>query len=283
MAVLKAEAVSTRVPVLTARARAVLADFDGGGRPVPWPGVRHLSPHEGIQGVIDHTLLRPEAGPADIEMLCTQALEWEFAAVCVNGAWVSRCAERLQGSGVRVVGVVGFPLGAVTPAAKAREARELVDAGADELDMVAALGQIRSGAWREVEDDIRGVVASAGGRVVKVIVETAALEPLEIVTAALVARRAGAAFVKTSTGFHPSGGATVEAVALLRHAVGGDLGVKAAGGIRDCVSALRMISAGASRIGTSAGIPLVTCLGRSRTEWRELVANPEGHAAECTT
>jgi deoxyribose-phosphate aldolase len=280
VAVLKTDAVSPDAPELAAQARAVVAAFEGG---VPPSGLQQLAAHEGIQRVIDHTLLRPEAGPADIETLCAQALEWEFAAVCVNGAWVSRCAERLHGSGVRVVGVVGFPLGAVTPATKAREARELVDAGADELDMAASLGHIRSGAWREVEDDIRGVVGAADGRVVKVIVETAALEPLEIVTAALVARRAGAAFAKTSTGFNPSGGATVEAVALLRHAVGGAMGVKAAGGIRDCVSALRMLSAGANRLGTSAGIPLAACLGRSSAGLQELVADPDAHLAECTT
>jgi deoxyribose-phosphate aldolase len=228
-------------------------------------------------------LLRPDATRTDIEQLCEQALEHEFAAVCVNGAWVSLCKERLCDTKVNVAAVVAFPLGAATSSAKAREAEELVDAGADELDVVAAIGHVLEGSWNYVEDDVRSVVESAAGRVVKVILETAALEPFEIVKGALLVKRAGARFVKTSTGFHPSGGASAEAVALLRLAVGDDVGVKASGGIRDCTSALRMLAAGATRIGTSSAIGLVRCLGLSTTPLRELVSDPERHAAVCET
>ena len=269
-------------------ARAVVAEFRkrfrtgvgsvaGSADGIPLPA------HARFSSCIDHTLLRPDATRTDIEQLCEQALEHEFAAVCVNGAWVSLCKERLCDTNVSVAAVVAFPLGAATSSAKAREAEELVDAGADELDVVAAIGHVREGSWNYVEDDVRSVVESAAGRVVKVILETAALEPFQIVKGALLAKRAGARFVKTSTGFHPSGGASAEAVALLRLAVGDDVGVKASGGIRDCTSALRMLAAGATRIGTSSAIGLVRCLGLSTTPLRELVSDPERHAAVCET
>jgi deoxyribose-phosphate aldolase len=169
----------------------------------------------------------------------------------VNGLWTARCAAALDGSGVRVATVVGFPLGAMATAAKAAEAARAVADGADELDMVASLGHLLEEDWDYAEADIRAVVDAADGRTVKVILETAALVPAHIVKAAAIAKAAGAGFVKTSTGFHPAGGASAEVVGLLRAAVGDDMGVKAAGGIRDRDAALQMIAAGATRIGTS--------------------------------
>lgn len=206
-----------------------------------------------VAALIDHTLLAPEATTRQIASLCDEARAFGFAAVCVNGSWVDYAVARLRDSGVLVASVVGFPLGATATVAKASEARALVDLGADELDMVAPIGRVIDEDWDEVEADIRAVVEAAAGRTVKVILETAALEPAMIVKAAAIAKDAGAGFVKTSTGFHPAGGATEEAVALLRAAVGPDIGVKASGGIRDVETVLQMIEAGATRIGTSAG------------------------------
>ncbi len=269
-------------------ARAVLADFrererigpGGVGTPAP---CTLLPAHARFTRYVDHTLLRTDATKAEIERLCDQALEWDFAAVCVNGSWVSLCADRLSDCHVRVASVVGFPLGAMTSLEKARETRAVVEAGAHEIDMVAPIAQMIDGEWRYAEDDIRGVVEAAAGRTVKVIVETAALTPLQIVQGALVAKRAGAGFVKTSTGLHPAGGATSEAVALLRLAVGDACGVKAAGGIRDCATALDMLAAGATRIGTSSALALSRCLDRDQTTLSELVADPARHADVCET
>ncbi len=210
-----------------------------------------------IARYIDHTMLKPEATTADIERLCDESWEHRFAAVCVNGCWIESCRRRLVGSGVKVGTVVGFPLGAMSIESKACEARDVVGRGAEEIDMVAPLGHIIGFDWDYVSADIRAVVDAAAGRTVKVIVETAALDAVHTVKAAAVAKEAGAGFVKTSTGFHPAGGATVEAVRLLRLTVGERLGVKAAGGIRDRDTALRMIAAGATRIGTSSGVSLV--------------------------
>jgi deoxyribose-phosphate aldolase len=259
-------------------ARTVVERF---GRRETWERVRPS--HERLAPLIDHTLLRPETTTREIDVLCEEALEHGFATVCVNGAHVPLCVERLAHSEVRVASVVGFPLGAVSTKGKALEAGELIGAGAEELDMVAAVGHLRDRNWVYVEQDIGAVVEAAAGRVVKVILETAVLEPLQIVMGALLAKRAGAGFVKTSTGFHAAGGATVDAVALLRLAVGDDLGVKAAGGIRDCSSLLAMLGAGATRIGTSSAIGLVTCIERSGATLPELVADPERHVSECTT
>ena len=210
-----------------------------------------------IAEYIDHTLLKPEATSDDIERLCGAAWEHRFAAVCVNGCWVEFCRARLEGSGVKIGTVVGFPLGATSTEAKACETRDLVSRGAEEIDMVAPLGHIIGNDWEYVGADVKAVVDEAPGRTVKVIVESAALDAVHTVKAAAVAKEAGAGFVKTSTGFHPAGGATIDAVRLLRLAVGDSLGVKAAGGIRDRATALRMIAAGASRIGTSNGVALL--------------------------
>lgn len=193
----------------------------------------------------------------DIERLCAEALEHHFAAVCVAGSWVDLCAELLAESGVQVATVVGFPLGATTSTTKVAETEDLVGLGADEIDMVAPIGRIVSGDWSCVADDIGGVVEASNGRAVKVILETAVLEPTQIKRAATIALDSGARFVKTSTGFHPAGGASEQAVMLLHAAVGGKIGVKAAGGIRDSETALRMIAAGATRIGTSQGVEIV--------------------------
>jgi deoxyribose-phosphate aldolase len=240
-------------------------------------------PAHDIAGVIDHTLLRPEATAVDIDRLCDEARVHRFAAVCVNPVWVARCAARLAGSGVAVASVIGFPLGATVPAIKAAEGAQAVRDGATELDLAATLGHLRAGDWRRVHDDIEAVVRAAGVPV-KVIIESAALSPDQIVRASAVARDAGARFVKTSTGFHPAGGATIEAVELIRRTVGEGMGVKASGGIRDCATALRMLAAGATRIGTSSGARIAGCLGREplpRTA-SELQALAERHLAACT-
>jgi deoxyribose-phosphate aldolase len=234
-----------------------------------------------VADFVDHTLLKAEAVRTDIAKLCAEAREHRFAAVCVNPVWVEMCARDLAGTGVAVASVCGFPLGATTSRSKAAEAAEVVSRGAGEVDMVAAIGHIRGGEWAYVEDDMRAVVEASGGALVKVIIESAVLAPEDIVKASVIAREAGAKFVKTSTGFHPAGGATLEAVRLMRLAVGDDLGVKAAGGVRDCATALRMIGAGASRIGTSSGVAFAGCLGPGPLSLAELIAEPEAHAETC--
>jgi len=236
-----------------------------------------------VADFVDHTLLKAEATRADIVKLCAEAREHRFAAVCVNPVWVDVCAAALSGTDVAVASVCGFPLGATTSEVKAAEAAEAVSRGAAEVDMVAAIGHIKGGEWRHVEDDIRAVVEACrrGGALVKVIIESAVLAPEDIVKASAVAKLAGAHFVKTSTGFHPAGGATVDAVRLMRLTVGDDLGVKAAGGVRDCATALAMIGAGASRIGTSSGVSFVGCLGPAPLSLAELLAQPGAHAASC--
>lgn len=204
-----------------------------------------------LAAAIDSTLLRPEARPEDVAALCREAIALGVAAVCVNPEYVDLSARMLQGSGVKVATVVGFPLGATTTAVKVYEARQVVEAGADEVDMVLALGRFKAGEDARVEDEIRAVVEGAGGRTVKVILETGLLAPDEIRRACLLVKGAGAHFVKTSTGFGP-GGARVEDVSLMRETVGPEMGVKASGGIRDRAAALRMLEAGASRLGTSS-------------------------------
>ena len=266
-------------------ARGVLADFRERERGSGGVGTRArgslLPAHARFPRCVDHTLLRSDATKADIETLCDEALEWDFAAVCVNGSWVSLCADRLRDGNVRVASVVGFPLGAMPSVEKVREAKAAVDAGTHEIDMVAPIARMLGGEWSHAEDDIRGVVEAAAGRAVKVILETAALTPLQIVHGALVAKRAGARFVKTSTGFHPAGGATSEAVELLRFVVGDVCGVKAAGGIRDCATALAMLAAGATRLGTSSALALARCLDRHTATLSEVIADPARHADVC--
>lgn len=222
-----------------------------------------LLPHANAQlgTLIDHTLLRPEATESEILSLCDEAIALGLGTVCVNGQWVGVASKRLAGSGIRVAGVVGFPLGASGRASKAAEANALVEEGATELDVVLSLGLARAGRWDLVQEELEVVVAAARGAAVKVILETAALEPAMIPSACAAARAAGAAFVKTSTGMHAAGGATEAAVVAMRNAVGLDLGVKASGGVRTAEAALRMLRAGADRIGTSAAGQWTTCFG----------------------
>ena len=211
-----------------------------------------------IARFIDHTLLKPEATPAQIERLCDEARRYGFAAVCVNPVYVRLAAERLQGAEVAVCSVVGFPLGATTTAAKVYEARQALADGASELDMVIHVGALKAGDYERVQEDIAAVadVCHKGGALLKVIIETALLDDAEKVAACRLAQAAGADFVKTSTGF-AGGGATAEDVRLMRQTVGPRMGVKAAGGIRSYADALAMIEAGANRIGASAGVRIV--------------------------
>ena len=249
----------------------------------PPSGVRDGGEASHIAEFIDHTLLKAEATRAEIEQLCAEAIEHTFAAVCVNPVWVPLCAAMLGGSGVAVATVVGFPLGANQAETKAAEAALAVRQGATEVDMVAAIGHIKSGDWHHVGDDIDAVVRAAGGALVKVIIESAHLTPTEIIKASALAREVGAHYVKTSTGFHPSGGASADAVALMRLVVGDSMGVKASGGVRDCATALRMIASGATRIGTSSGVAMARCLARGRVSMRELLGSPDAHAGHCTS
>jgi deoxyribose-phosphate aldolase len=230
---------------------------------------------------IDHTLLRSDATRADIERLCDEALAHGFAAVCVNPAWVELCAARLKPGAVTVATVNGFPLGACTSREKAFAAALAVKQGAGEIDAVIALGLLRGGDWEGVHRDLASVVDAAAGCPVKAILETATLSETEIVRACELAELAGASFVKTSTGFHPAGGATVEAVALMRRMVGDRLGVKASGGIRDCSAALRMLGAGADRIGASSGTAIVRCLGERPFERASASDLASQHQAQC--
>lgn len=200
---------------------------------------------------IDHTLLKADATRADILSVCEEAKTYHTASVCVNAFWVPVVAKALAGSGVKTCCVVGFPLGAMSSAAKAFEAREAVAAGAQEVDMVLNVGLARGGEWDAVEADIAAVVQAAGQATVKVILETCLLTDAQKRRACEAAKAAGAGFVKTSTGFS-TGGATEADVRLMREAVGPDMGVKASGGIRTREDAERMLAAGANRIGASA-------------------------------
>lgn len=205
---------------------------------------------------IDHTLLKQDASLTQIDQLLAEAKEYDFASVCVNPTWVARTAEVLKGSDVKVCTVVGFPLGANTPAVKAFETKDAVANGADEIDMVINVGALKSGNLELVEEDIRAVVEASGDKLVKVIIEACLLTDSEKVMACQLAQKAGADFVKTSTGFS-TGGATVADVALMRQTVGPDMGVKAAGGARSYEDAVAFVEAGATRIGTSSGVAIV--------------------------
>lgn len=206
---------------------------------------------------IDHTLLKPDAVSSAFDALCKEAEEYGFASVCVNSGRVEYVAEALRGKGVDVCAVVGFPLGAMESRAKAFEAKRAVELGASELDMVLNVGALKFGDLNAVEEDIRLVREAAGpGAVLKVIIETCLLDEGEKITACELSKKAGADFVKTSTGFG-GGGAAVEDVALMRKTVGPAMGVKASGGVHDLADALAMIEAGATRIGASAGVKIV--------------------------
>lgn len=206
--------------------------------------------------MIDHTLLKANATREDILRICEEAKSCKTASVCVNSAWVSTVRDALKGSGVMVCSVVGFPLGAMSTAAKAFEAAQAVRDGADEIDMVINVGYARSGEWDGVFEDIAAVVKASGKAHVKVIIETCLLTDEQKIAACLAAKKAGAAFVKTSTGFSTAG-ATVGDIRLMRETVGPEMGVKAAGGIRNRETALAMIEAGANRIGASATAAII--------------------------
>jgi deoxyribose-phosphate aldolase len=212
----------------------------------------------GVASLIDHTLLKPDAQRSEIEELCREAVQFTFATVCINPTWVALAARLLAGSGVGVCSVVGFPLGATTCDVKGYETQRAIFDGAREIDMVINVGALKSGDLRCVERDIEAVVGPcrASNALSKVIIEAALLTDDEKVTACTLAKAAGADYVKTSTGFGP-GGATAADVALMRRIVGADMGVKAAGGVRDLEGMKAMIAAGASRVGASAGVKIV--------------------------
>ena len=205
---------------------------------------------------IDHTLLKPDASQEQIATLIEEAKKYDFASVCVNPTWVSFAAQSLKGTDVKVCTVIGFPLGANTPELKAFETSDAIRNGANEIDMVINIGALKSQNFDLVEKDIRAVVEAAKGTLVKVIIETCLLTDDEKVKACQIAQKAGADFVKTSTGFS-TGGATVADVALMRKTVGPDMGVKASGGARSYEDALAFIEAGATRIGASSGVAIM--------------------------
>ncbi|MFJ7748871.1 deoxyribose-phosphate aldolase [Arthrobacter sp. NPDC097144] len=210
-----------------------------------------------ISQLIDHTLLAPTATATQIETLVQEAVEHEFKTVCVNPAWVALASRAAEGTPVGVCTVVGFPLGASTTAVKVFETKDALANGADEVDMVINIGWALAGAWDDVEAEIRAVVEAAAGKaLVKVILETCLLDDEQIAEASRCSVAAGADFVKTSTGFSKHG-ATVEAVQIMRETVGPDLGVKASGGVRTAEDLARMVDAGATRIGASAGASIL--------------------------
>ncbi|MGC9512312.1 MAG: deoxyribose-phosphate aldolase [Fidelibacterota bacterium] len=218
---------------------------------------------ENIARYIDHTLLKPDATQNQIIQLCQEAKEYQFASVCVNPYWVSLCKGQLKNTDVKVCTVIGFPLGANTTVVKVAETLQAIEDGADEVDMVMNISALKSGKTVDVETDIRAVTeavkkATQNNRIqVKVILETCLLRDEEKILACELSERAGADFVKTSTGFS-NGGATVEDIKLMKKTVGSRMEVKASGGIRDMQTALAMIQAGATRIGTSSGVKIVT-------------------------
>jgi len=216
-----------------------------------------LRTSQDIAPYIDHTLLKPEATHAEVVKMCEEAKRYGFATVCLNSVNVGIAARELVGSSVVPIAVVGFPLGAALPRAKAFETREAVRCGAKEIDMVINIGALRSKDYALVLEDIQLVVNAAKPVPVKVILETSQLQPEEKVIGCALSKAAGAAFVKTSTGFG-GGGATAEDVALMRRVVGEDMGVKASGGVRSTEDAMKMIAAGANRIGASASVAIVT-------------------------
>ncbi len=226
-------------------------------RPIRYGAMADTLKPADLAGYIDHTLLKPEASRADVKKVCDEAKEHRFASVCVNPSYIRFVAEELAGSGVTPCCVIGFPFGSHTPEAKAAETAQAVADGAREVDMVVNLGAVKSGEWDLAERDIAAVVAAAGAQAgVKVILETCLLTDEEKVRLCQISKGAGAAFVKTSTGYS-TGGATVHDVALMRQAVGPDMGVKASGGVRTYADAIAMIRAGADRLGASAGVQII--------------------------
>ena len=205
---------------------------------------------------IDHTVLKADTPQATVQKIIDEAIQYDFMSVCLNPTWVSFAAEKLAATDVKVCTVIGFPLGANTSAVKAFEAAEAVKNGADEVDMVINIGAAKDGDWDLVESDIQAVVDASGDVLTKVIIETSLLTDEEKVKACQAAVRAGADFVKTSTGFSTAG-ATVADIALMRQTVGPDLGVKASGGVRSMADAEAMIAAGATRLGTSNGVEIM--------------------------
>ncbi|WP_439238851.1 deoxyribose-phosphate aldolase [Lonepinella sp. BR2919] len=217
-----------------------------------------MKPNE-LAKFIDHTALTAEKTEKDIVQLCQEALEHHFCSVCINSGYIPLAKQQLAGSDVKICTVVGFPLGANLSAVKAFEAQQAIAAGAEEIDMVINVGWIKSGKWEDVQADIQAVLNACNGKILKVILETCLLSKDEIVKACEICRDLDVGFVKTSTGFN-KGGATVEDIALMRQTVGEKLGVKASGGVRDTETAIAMIKAGASRIGASAGIAIISGL-----------------------
>ncbi|WP_019803371.1 deoxyribose-phosphate aldolase [Streptococcus mutans] len=209
-----------------------------------------------INQYIDHTLLKPESRQDQIDKLIREAKTYNFASVCINPTWVSYAAKALEGTDIKVCTVIGFPLGATTSAVKSFETKDAISHGADEVDMVINIGQAKSGHFAFVEEDIRAVVEASGDKLVKVIIETCLLTDKEKIKACQAAVAAGADFVKTSTGFSTAG-ARLDDVRLMRQTVGPDVGVKAAGGTRSLEDAQAFIEAGATRIGTSAGVTIM--------------------------
>lgn len=220
--------------------------------------IRTLTASE-LAAYIDHTLLKPDATAQDIEKLCTEARTHKFHSVCVNGCWVDYARSLVEETDVKVACVVGFPLGAMSSDVKRFEAEAAIDDGAQEIDLVINIGQLKTGNDKAVLRELRDVVEAADERTVKVILETCLLNQEEKIRACELVLESGAQFVKTSTGFN-GGGATIDDVKLLRQAVGLKFGVKASGGIRDTLTALAMIASGANRIGTSAGLAIVAGL-----------------------
>ena len=211
---------------------------------------------EKLSGFFDHTFLSPSAEASDIKRLCEEAKKYGFCSVCVNPYWVSIARGELQKTDVGVTTVVGFPLGANSPKVKCEEAKVAIWEGADEIDMVQNIGLIKSGEFEAVSDEIKLIKETIGGNTLKLIIETAYLTDIEKVISCLLAKEAGADFVKTSTGFAKTG-ATIYDVALMRHTVGERVGVKAAGGIRTLADAIAMIQAGATRLGASSSVKII--------------------------
>jgi deoxyribose-phosphate aldolase len=242
---------------------SVFSSLDPRGRACLLRTAKNMNFDRNIAHLIDHTILKPEATRSEVRQICAEALEFEFASVCVNSFWVPLVAGELKGSPVKVCTVVGFPLGAGSTAAKVSETFGALTDAADadkpmEIDMVMNVGALRGGEYAAVESDIRAVVAAARTQsaLVKVILETCLLTNEQKVLACEISKRAGAAFVKTSTGFNKSG-ATVEDIALMRRTVGPAMGVKASGGVRTLEDLKAMVAAGATRIGSSSGVKIM--------------------------